>query len=272
MGGAYAAQMLTVGEPCNVIHLGEVNDQWGHEDQMRQRQKLEAIGMLAAEMAHEINNPLNIILNSTELILNDVEPGSQLSEDIESIGRECKRIVDLVRSLLTFSRREDGSSDPECMEDIIASTLSLMSKFFRKDTITVRTEIPDDLPLVICRAEQIRQVLINLLANARDALNEKYPNAADDKSSKLITVSCARLSRNGNDWVRTTVEDCGAGMPQETIDRIFDPFFTTKAPGKGTGLGLSVSYGIIKEHGGSLLVESEVGSGTRFHVDLPVYK
>ena len=117
-----------------------------------------------------------------------------------------------------------------------------------------------------CRSQQIEQVLMNLLTNARDALNDRYPAYHEDK---IIRVSARPFEKNGSIWIQMTVEDHGNGIPAGVRDRIFDPFYTTKPMGRGTGLGLSISYGIVKDHGGCLHFETEAGRYTRFHVDLP---
>jgi len=124
-----------------------------------------------------------------------------------------------------------------------------------------------DLPQVRCRSQQIEQVIINLLTNARDALNQRYEGYHEDK---LIRILVQPFEEDGIQWIRTTVEDHGMGISADVIDRIFDPFFTTKSRTEGTGLGLSVSYGIVKDHHGELTVESEPGKDTRFYLDLRV--
>ena len=128
-------------------------------------------------------------------------------------------------------------------------------------------DIGEELPYIKCRSQQIEQIIINLLTNARDALNERYPDYDEDK---IIKISANPMKKNGEEWIRITVEDHGAGIPNDVAERIFDPFFTTKPRDTGTGLGLSISYGLIKEHKGELSVESEPGKYTRFHIDLMV--
>ena len=118
-----------------------------------------------------------------------------------------------------------------------------------------------------CRSQQLEQVVVNLLTNARDALNEKYPGYHENKT---IHVSARLFEKNGAPWIRTTIEDHGTGIATNVRDRVFDPFYTTKPAGQGTGLGLSISYGIVKEHGGELHFETEKGHYTRFYLDLPV--
>jgi PAS domain S-box-containing protein len=236
------------------------------EASARQQQKLESIGTLASGVAHEINNPLNIILNYGQLLLDDPARADQVREFAEQIVKESERVAGIVRSLLAFSRQDRDTRSSKAMRDIVDGTLPLIGTLMRKDRIDIRTEVPDDLPLLFCRSQQIQQVLMNLLTNARDALNERFPNGSDEK---IVRISAMELGMEGSRWVRLTVEDRGIGIPADVVPRIFDPFFTTKPRDRGTGLGLSISYGIIREHGGNLWVESEPGNGTRFHVDLP---
>jgi len=235
------------------------------ETQLRQSQKLESIGTMASGVAHEINNPLTGIINYADLIESRIEDG-KLKEYARGIIQEGKRVAEIVRSLLSFARQETGQFRNVGVESLVQSSARLFSSALRRDQIRLVLDVPADLPPVRCRSQQIEQVLINLIANACDALNLRY-RGHDEK--KVIRISSRAIERNEASWVRTTVEDAGVGIPPETIQRIFDPFFTTKPRNEGTGLGLSVSYGIIKEHGGDLTVESEPGEGTRFHIDLP---
>lgn len=236
------------------------------EAQLRQAQKLEAIGILAGGVAHEINNPINIIMNFGQLILDSTEKESQVAKDANEIVNESLRIAEIVKKLLAFSRQTDETFNPVQIIDIVQSTMTLTNKLLSKDQIAIDIEIPGDLPVIMVREQQIMQVLMNLITNARDALNERYPEYDADKT---ILISCKTFTKDQNLWLRTTVKDHGAGVPSEFMECIFDPFFTTKPKHLGTGLGLSVSYGIIKDHRGELRVESEDGKGTEFHLDLP---
>ena len=238
------------------------------EMQLRQHQKLEAIGTLASGVAHEINNPIMGIMNYATLISERLDPSqSQLREFAKEIGSETERVAEIVRNLLTFSRQEKQSHSPARMIDIANDTLSLVRAVMRHDQITLEVAIPDDLPKIQCRSQQIQQVLMNLFTNARDALNERYLEYDPDK---LIKLSVKIFEKNGRQWLRTTVEDHGAGIPAEIRERVFDPFYTTKDRATGTGLGLSISLGIIQDHHGELTFESEEGQPTRFYLDLPV--
>jgi PAS domain S-box-containing protein len=233
----------------------------------RQQQKLESIGTLASGVAHEINNPINGIMNYAQLISDRLEAASPLKEYSGEILKESERVSVIVRNLLAFSRDEKLTHSPAEISDIVENTLSLMRTVIGRDQITLVVDVPNDLPKVDCRSQQIQQVLMNLIDNARDALNEKHPEYHEDK---LVKVSVHRLERNGKRWLRTTVEDHGVGIAQGAEEQLFDPFFTTKPREKGTGLGLSISHGIVMDHGGELTFEGKPGGYTLFHVDLPV--
>lgn len=236
------------------------------EAHLRQGQKLESIGTLASGIAHEVNNPLMGMIGYAELIAEEVDDQT-VRKYAGGIIKEGNRVATIVANLLSFARQDKESHSQADIKDIVDASLSLVGAVLRKDQITVDLDVPDDLPRVKCRSQQIEQVVINLLTNARDALNLRYPGFDENK---ILSITVRPLEKDGTTWVRTTIEDHGPGIPEDLLQRIFDPFFTTKPRDEGTGLGLSVSYGIMKEHQGELTVESEEGSYTRFHVDLPV--
>ena len=239
----------------------------GLDAQMRQQQRLESIGTLASGVAHEINNPINGAMNYAQLILDKAEPGSRNAEFATEIILETQRVSTIVRNLLTFSRDEKQSHSQARLTDIVDGTLSLIRTIIRHDQITLTVNVPADLPELTCRSQQLQQVLMNLMTNARDALNKRYPGHDPDK---VLNLEARPFEKEGRRWIRVTVEDHGTGITPEVRDRMFDPFFTTKPRDQGTGLGLSISHGIVKEHYGELSVESEPGRFTRMHVDLPV--
>jgi len=236
------------------------------EAQLLQSQKMESIGTLASGVAHEINNPLMGMINYAELINSRIKDDT-LKEFSMGIIEEGDRVAKIVRNLLSFARQDKESHSPAQIKDIINASLSLIGSVLRKDQITLTVDISEGLPSVNCRSQQIEQVIINLLTNARDALNERYP---DYNENKIVKISAKPYENDGTEWIRTTVEDHGNGIPNEVVERIFEPFFTTKPRDVGTGLGLSVSYGLIKDHHGEFSVETEPGRFTRFHIDLPV--
>jgi len=236
------------------------------EAELRHQQKLQSIGILAGGVAHEINNPINGIMNYAQLIIDDLNEDSHLAEFAGEIIHEAERVSVIVRNLLTFARQEKQTHSLAHIIDIIEATLSLIRTIIRHDQITLDVTVPKDLPQIKCRSNQIQQVLMNLITNARDALNQRYP---EYDSNKLITVTSRVVVKEKQKWLRTTVEDRGVGITPETKAQMFDPFFTTKPKEMGTGLGLSISYGIVYDHHGELHVQSEPGQYTRFHLDLP---
>jgi PAS domain S-box-containing protein len=236
------------------------------EMQLRHQQKLEAIGTLAAGVAHEINNPITGILNYAQIIAKRAGERDEARDHAESIMSESWRVSEIVKSLLAFSRQEKTIRGPCRLGEIVEVTLKLVRTLLKKDQIEVEVDIPDDLPLVSCSNQQIQQVLMNIITNARDALVERHPG---EHGNNKITITGLAVRKNGAGWARITVLDRGVGIPSDIADRIFEPFFTTKPFDTGTGLGLSVSYGIVREHGGELWFESDAENGTRFHLDLP---
>ncbi len=237
------------------------------EAYLRHQQKLESIGRLAGGVAHEINNPLAGIMGFAQLITARIDKTSPLGEYASEIIRLTEHVATIVGNLLTFAEHEAQSHSPADIHEIVGATLALIQTLMPRDQITLEMEIPEKMPTIKCRSQQIQQVLMNLLTNARDALDEKYPEGNPDK---IIRVTAQVFEKAGKAWIRTTVEDHGTGISPEIQEKMFDPFFTTKEPGKGTGMGLAISHGIVEEHGGELHCESEPGQWTRFHVDLPV--
>jgi PAS domain S-box-containing protein len=232
----------------------------------RQQQKLESIGTLASGVAHEINNPIMGIINYAQLIL-DENIGLTINGYANEIMAEGLRISEIANNLLFYSRQQKQEHSLANINDIIHRTLNLINSMLKKDRIDVHLNLLEDLPQLKCRSQQIQQILMNLLTNARDALNDKYPNSNSDKA---IYLSNHLFNEGGRRWIRVIVEDRGNGIPQNIQEKIFDPFFTTKPRDVGTGLGLPISYGIARDHHGRLHFETETGHFTRFLLELPV--
>jgi len=236
------------------------------QEQVWNHQKLESIGTLASGVAHEINNPINGILNYGQIILDSTKPGSEINRYAGEIIYETNRVSEIVRNLLDFSRQSGKQHSYAQIEDIINRTLSLVSTVFRHDNIIINVTVEENISNVKCRSQQIQQVIMNLLTNARDSLNDKY---TEYNENKIINLLCGEFFKDGRKWISLTIEDFGKGIPEDAIYRIFDPFFTTKGKDKGTGLGLSISYGIVKEHHGEIIVDSREGEFAKFTVILP---
>jgi len=237
------------------------------EAQLRQQQKMEAIGTLAGGVAHEINNPLNGILNYAQLIADSSDSESNQSSYAINIIQETERISEIVKNLLQFSRQEKQSHSYADIYDIVNKTVSLVNTIIKKDQISLEIDMEDNLPQIKCRSQQIQQVLMNLLTNARDSLNEKY---TEFDENKIIKISCNKYEADDRRWINLMVEDNGVGIPKDIQDKIFTPFFSTKPKDKGTGLGLSISFGIVSDHHGHITIDSKQGDYTKMIVTLPV--
>jgi PAS domain S-box-containing protein len=236
------------------------------EAQSRHQERLAALGTLAGGVAHEINNPVNGIMNYAEIIGDGLPEDSPLKTYTAEILNETRRVTDIVKHLLSFARQDTAEFRSTSLDEVVDGTLCLIRTLFKRDRIVMKVSIEPGLPRVTSQGSRLQQVLMNLMTNARDALNDKFPGHDPDKK---LHVSARSLERNGRTWVRLTVEDNGCGIPPEVQERMFEPFFTTKGPEEGTGLGLAISHGIVKEHHGEIHCETQLGGFTRFHVDLP---
>ncbi len=230
--------------------------------------QLASVGELAAGVAHEINNPINGILNYAQ-ILKDILPDDLGSEYLENIIHEGKRIASITTNLLDFSRKREESPEPVNVNALLEHCLQLINHQFQKDGITINLDLDKSLPYIYCNPQQIQQVLFNIFSNARYALNERYPEV-DPK--KTIDIKGWMSERENKKFVRMAITDHGTGIKHDILDRLLDPFFSTKPSGKGTGLGLSISHGLIKDNGGYFAISSEWGSHTTLTLDLPVAK
>ena len=237
------------------------------EAEAAQHEKLAAVGLLASGVAHEINNPLTGVLTFSHLLRERMPAGSQEAEDMDLVIRETKRCASIVRRLLDFARQKK----PERKFTNLNTTIEEVARFIERpahlhDTV-ITFDLARDLPCLWVDADQVKQVLMNLLVNAQ--------HATEGGGSITIRSRCCpepmapEPGAEPVEMVEIAVIDTGCGIPAKDLQRIFEPFFTSKGVGKGTGLGLSVSHGIVKAHGGSIKVESSVGEGSTFRVYLP---
>jgi len=233
--------------------------------QLYQSSKLASIGELSAGVAHEINNPLNGIINFAQLLKDEETPRSEFERQmIDGIIDEGERIAQIVRGLLTFARAETHELRQVHFAESIKTSIALFGHQFEKDGITVKIDLDPDLPLVRADASRLRQVVLNLISNAYHALKAKQ---VDPNEGKLFRITARRAGKNG-ELVRIEFYDNGVGIKRKDLGKVFDPFFTTRRETGGTGLGLSVSFGIIRDFGGTIKVESEEGKFTRFIIEL----
>jgi PAS domain S-box-containing protein len=239
------------------------------EQQLRQSQKMEAIGTLAGGIAHDFNNILTAILGYAELLRAQVRGQTGLEDRLGEITKAGSRAKDLVSQILTFSRRQEHTRTTMSLGPAIDDALKLMRAAIPA-TVEIDAAVDPDLPPVLADATQIHQVVMNLAANAAAAMaGEPGRLLVRCSAVELDAASAADLGLAPGRYVRLSIEDTGCGMPPDVLERIFDPFFTTKGPGEGTGLGLSVVHGIVKAHDGAIAVESRVGEGTAFRIYFP---
>jgi two-component system, NtrC family, sensor kinase len=247
-----------------LLFLRDVTEKRLQEMQLIQAEKLSSIGVLAAGVAHEINNPLSSVAGYAEALLRRFKEEASLSEDprldafpkyLQVIVRESYRCKGIIDSLLSFSRKSDGSVSNININVILQEVLELVRYKSRYDKIEIQTRLQSDLPDVLADPTGLRQVCMNLLINAHQAISD----------SGLVEISTG-MAKN---MVMFQVKDSGCGIPKDAIEQIWDPFFTTKEVGQGNGLGLAVSYNIIKRLGGDISVESQVGKGSKFTVRIP---
>ena len=239
------------------------------EEQLRQSQKMEAVGRLARGIAHDFNNLLTAIFGYADLLLDQFPPEDQRRADLEEIRRSAERAAALTRQLLAFSRKQLLQPRILDLNEIVRSLEKLLEPLMG-DRIEFVFRPAMDLWKVKADPGQIEQVLVNLCANARDAMPERGRLEITTFNEEI--AEDAPVSRDGlapGAYAVLRVSDAGHGMPQEIRQHVFEPFFTTKEQGKGSGLGLATAYGIVKQSGGGIYVESEEGIGSRFSVYLP---
>jgi PAS domain S-box-containing protein len=229
---------------------------------------LASLGELAAGVAHEINNPINGIINYAELLIKKgMEDGKK--EDIASrIIKEGDRIANIVRSLLSFARDTREEKRPVRVDTILAETLALTEAQLRKDGIHLQTDLPDDLPSLFAQPQQIEQVFLNIISNARHALNQRYPG---ENTGKTLNIRGLPITENERQYIQIVFYDRGTGIPDDIKDKIMNPFFSTKPSNMGTGLGLSISHGIVNDHNGKITIESSQGNFTKVIVTIPAH-
>ena len=249
-----------------VIRMDDVTERVRIEETMIHNEKLLSVGALAAGVAHEINNPINSIINLAQIIYNDSKESSSGHDIATRIIKEGGRIARIVSSLLTFSRKGKDNKTPCAAHDILAETLSLTEAQMRKEEIDLLLDIPENIPIITVQKQQIQQVFLNIINNSQYALNRKFPKKDGEKR---IKITCLSNVTGGKSFLRIIFFDNGIGIPKDIISNIFNPFFTTKPVGAGTGLGLSICQEIINNHNGRLRIESREGQFTRIVIDLP---
>jgi two-component system cell cycle sensor histidine kinase/response regulator CckA len=257
-------------EEVAIVYAVETTEQKALETQMAQTQKLNAVGTLAGGIAHDFNNVLTAILLSSDHLLLQARPSDASFADLMEIKRNANRAAVLVRQLLAFSRKQTMRPAVLNLTDVVGDLRMLVDRLISGTNVKLEVDYGRDLWPVRTDLSQFEQVLINLCVNARDAMPQggtiliKTRNVTEDEAGGFQQADLP-----SEDFVMVEVSDNGTGIPPEIMDKIFEPFFTTKEVGKGTGLGLSMVYGIVKQSGGYIYPESEIGRGTSFRIFLP---
>ena len=229
------------------------------ENRLVQAAKLAAVGEMAAGIAHELNNPLTSVTGFAELVMDEMAEDSPSREDMDLVLRESRRARDVVRRLLDFARQSDSAHANASLNRVVEDVITLSRHLIHANGVELRLSLQDDLPWVLMDENQMKQVLLNLVHNALQAM-------PDGGQMEITTAEAKKIGREG---ITVTVKDDGVGISPEDQTRIFEPFFTTKNDRGGTGLGLSVTYGIVSEHGGEIELISEPDKGSTFKVWLP---
>ena len=229
------------------------------ENRLVQAAKLAAVGEMAAGIAHELNNPLTSVTGFAELVMEDMPDDSPSRADMDLVIRESRRARDVVRRLLDFARQSDSAHASASLNRVVEDVVTLSRHLIHANGVKLILDLQDDLPWVLMDENQMKQVLLNLVHNALQAM-------PDGGQMEITTAESQKVGRDG---ITVTVKDNGIGISPENQTRIFEPFFTTKTDHGGTGLGLSVTYGIVSEHGGEIELVSEPGMGSLFKVWLP---
>ncbi|MBM9512343.1 PAS domain S-box protein [Desulfogranum marinum] len=229
--------------------------------------QLASVGELAAGVAHEINNPINGIINYAQILKDSSLQEEEAKRFLDRIIKEGKRIAGITKNLLDFSRKREEEPEPVNVINLIKHCIELVQHQFTIDGITIEQQHPNDLPNIICNPQQIQQVFLNIFSNARYALNQRQ--AKGDQKAKLLQIHTHATRIDGKNYVELAITDNGTGIEHEIIDRVMDPFFSTKTSGEGTGLGLSISHSLVQDNHGLFRIHSELGNYTTLLIDLP---
>jgi PAS domain S-box-containing protein len=265
-----STKAIKIGEEIYIqsIHR-DISEKKRLQSQLLHSQKMESIGTLAGGIAHDFNNILTSILGFTDLILDEDGTPREISKKVRVIESSARKGSSLVSKLLSFARRGSIEAVPFEVNTIIEDTILMLSRIVSKN-VSIRTDLNHMIPPVVGDANQIEQIMMNLIINARDAMPQGGEIIISTDAVELSPddINFATDIRKGM-FIKLSVSDSGTGIDKKHLDRIFEPFYSTKEVGKGTGLGLAMVYGIVKEHGGYINVESEIGVGTSFNIYLP---
>ena len=243
------------------------------EQQLIQASKMATLGEMSAGVAHELNQPLAVIKTASSYFIKKINKKEPIAEDIlktmaQEIDSHVDRASKIINHLREFGRKSDVKKEPVQVNEAMNKACEMFDQQLKLREIKVVKALQANLPLVLADANRLEQIFINLLLNARDAIEEKL--GGGDRKSVKKEIQLKSFCRNGR--VNVEIVDSGIGIPEPIREKIFEPFFTTKKIGQGTGLGLSISYGIVQDYNGVIQVESKENEGSRFIVEFPVMK
>ena len=266
-----AAEKLELGSaPYHLLILQDITDRVRLENELRQAQKMEAVGRLAAGVAHDFNNILTVILGNTSMQLRNPHLDEKLSTSLHQVERAAERATALTRQLLAYSRKQMIQRRPVALNEVVEQTVTMLRRIIGEH-IAIDLQLAPELPPIFADASNVDQVIMNLALNARDAMSD---GGKLTLTTVRVEIDEAARSRNPEallgPHICLAVKDTGYGMDEATVARIFEPFFTTKDPGKGTGMGLATVYGVLKQHGGWLEVDSAPRRGTTIRAFFPI--
>jgi PAS domain S-box-containing protein len=266
-----AAEKLELGSaPYHLLILQDITDRVRLENELRQAQKMEAVGRLAAGVAHDFNNILTVILGNTSMQLRNPHLDEKISTSLHQVARAAERATALTRQLLAYSRKQMIQRRPVALNEVVEQTVTMLRRIIGEH-IAIDLQLSPELPPIFADASNVDQVIMNLALNARDAMSD---GGKLTLTTVRVEIDEAARSRNSEaqlgPYICLAVKDTGYGMDEATVARIFEPFFTTKEPGKGTGMGLATVYGVLKQHGGWLEVDSAPRHGTTIRAFFPI--
>lgn len=260
-----------MGKPALVVLCSDIIRILRAKQQLVQASKMATLGEMSTGIAHELNQPLSVIKTASSFLLSRAEKGESIKDEIlrlmlEEIDIHVDRASGIINHIREFGRRSEAKKEEVKVNVALQRALEIFSQQLKLRRIEVFRDLDENLPPIMADLNRLEQVFINLLINARDAIEEKREKLQDMCSIERITVS----TKACGGVVRIEISDTGIGIPDALLDRIFEPFFTTKEVGKGTGLGLSISYGIVQDYRGTLQVETEENKGSTFIVQFPI--
>ena len=259
------------GEKVLLVTTSDITQRLETEQQLIQASKMATLGEMATGVAHELNQPLSVIKTASRFFMKKINKKEKIEDEIlftmsEEIDSYVDRATKIINHMREFGRKSDLTPQKVQLNETLKRSYEILGQQLKVRGISVEWDLEQDLPLIMAEPQRLEQVFINLLINARDAIEEKGQSPQHPKGVKKITLK----TRSRRKTITVEVNDTGTGIPKAILDRIYEPFFTTKKVGQGTGLGLSISYGIIKECKGTIKVVSNQGEGTGFILTFPI--